>query len=121
MGDAVFLPGGGGLEPETFQQVHDVSQGAGRAPHMRIQAKTTKKLAECCSSHAPFEAKHKQGCHDQADQPGAARLHCPKRRRWIAVSAPHGLKAAMPAAFGTAGTLRQTPDALCAVFMNRVE
>ena len=43
---------------ETLQQVHDSSQGAGRASHMRIQAQTSEKLAERLGSHPSFEAEH---------------------------------------------------------------
>src|SRR4029450_1906531 len=106
---------------ETLQHVHDVSQGAGRAPHMRIQAKTTKKLAECLGSYASFEAKHQQGRHNQADQPGAACLCFPKRRLRVGRSVSPGLEAAMHTAFGKASAIRQAPDALLAVFTNRVE
>jgi hypothetical protein len=121
MGDAVFLPGCGGLEEETLQHVHDGSQGAGRAPDMRIQAKTTQKLAECLGSHTPFEAKHKQGRHHQADQLGAAGLCFPQRRLRVAISALQCLEVAMHAAFGKASSIRQAPDALLAVFTKRVE
>src|SRR5205085_6882780 len=121
MGDAVFLPGCGSLEEEMLQPVHDGSQGAGRAPYMRIQAKTTKKLAECLGSHTPFEAKHKQGRHHQADQPGATCLCFPQRGLRGAISARHGLLEAMHAAFGKASAIRQAPDALLAVFTKRVE
>src|SRR6266568_6966959 len=104
-----------------FQHVQDGSQGAGRAPHMRIQAKATKKLAECLGSHTSFEAKHKQGGHNQADQPGAACLGFPQRRLRVAISAIHCLEMAMHTAFGKAGAIRQAPDALFAVLANRVE
>ena len=88
---------------------------------MRFQAKTAKKLAECLGSHAPFEAEHQQGGHDQADKPGAACLRLPKRRLRAAVSAIHGLAMAMHAAFGKPGALRKAPEALFAVVTNRVE
>src|SRR5919201_6594110 len=87
---------------------------------MRIQAKTTKKLAECLGSHASFEAKHQQGGHNQADQPGAACLSFPQRRLRVAISVIHGLEAAMHTAFGKASAIRQAPDALLAVFTNRI-
>ena len=86
---------------------------------MRIQAKTTQKLAECLGSHAPFEAKHKQGRYHQADQPGAACLCFPQRRLRVAISAIHCLEVAMHAAFGKASSIRQAPDALLAVFTKR--
>ena len=88
---------------------------------MRIQAKTPEKLAECLGSHTPFEAEHKQGRHDQADQPGAACLCFPKRRLRVAVSAMDCLEAAMHAAFGKSRSICKAPDALLAVVTNRVE
>ena len=88
---------------------------------MRLQVKTAEKLAERLGSHASFEAKHKQGGHDQADEPGAACLRFPKRRLRVAISAIDRLEVAMHAAFGKAGSIRQAPDALLAVFTNRVE
>jgi hypothetical protein len=88
---------------------------------MRIQAKTTEKLADRLGSHTSFEAEHKQRGHDQTDQPGATGWRCPKRRLRVAVSAIHGLEMAMHATFGKAGAIRQAPDALFAVFTHRVE
>ena len=55
------------------------SQGAGRAPHMGLQMEMAEKLADGFGSHTSFEAKHKQGGHDQADEPGAACLCFPQR------------------------------------------
>src|SRR5215471_20237062 len=88
---------------------------------MRIQAKTTKKLAEGLGSHASFEAKHQQGGHNQADQPGTAGRCFPQRRLRVALSVSHGLEVAMHTAFRKASSIRQAPDALLAVFTNRVE
>ena len=45
----------------------------------------------------------------------------PQRRLRVAVSAIHRLEMAMHAAFGKPGSIRQAPDALLAVFTNRVE
>src|SRR4029453_8010846 len=121
MSNTFFFPRCGGLEDEALQGVHDVSQGAGRAPHMRLQAKAAKKLAECLGSHTTFEAKHKQGGHDQADQPGAAGLRFPQRRLRVAIAAVNRLEVTMHAAFGKTRSRRQVPHALLAVFTNRVE
>src|SRR5262249_16835337 len=93
----------------------------GPAPHILVQQKTAAKLAEGFGSHASFEAKHKQRGHDQADEPGAACLGFPKRRLRVAISAIHCLEVSMYAAFGKPGAIRQAPDALLAVFTNRVE
>ena len=82
---------------------------------------TAEKLADRLGSHASFEAKHKQGGHDQADKPGAACLCFPQRRLRVAISAVDRLKMAMHAAFGKADSIRQAPDALFAVLTNRVE
>src|SRR6266404_7934489 len=88
---------------------------------MALQVQTAEKLAERLRSHASFEAEHKQRGHHQADQPGAAGWRFPQRRLWGAVPAIHGLEVAMYAAFGKPGAIRQAPDALFAVFTNRVE
>jgi hypothetical protein len=72
---------------------------------MPLQAKRTEKLAEGGSPHASFEAEHKQGRHDQADEPGAAGLCVPKRRLRVAISAIDCLETAMDAAFGKAGSI----------------
>src|SRR6516225_6116650 len=88
---------------------------------MPLQAKTAKKLAECLRSHASFETELKQRGHHQADEPGAAGLCFPQRRFRGALSAIHGLKMTMHAAFGKPGSLRQAPDALFAVCTKRVE
>jgi hypothetical protein len=87
---------------------------------MRVQTKTAEKLAEGFGSHASFEAKHKQRGHDQADEPGAACLGFPKRRLRVAISAIYGLEVSMYAAFGKPGSIRQAPNALFAVFTNRI-
>src|SRR6516162_5335672 len=121
MGNAFFLPRRSRLQDEAFQRVHAGLQGAGRAPHMRIQTKTAEKLAEGFGSHASFEAAHKQGSHDQTDEPGAAGWRFPQRRLRVAISAVDGLKMAMHTAFGKPGAIRQAPDTLFAVFTNRVE
>ena len=88
---------------------------------MRIQAKTTEKLADRLGSHTSFEAEHKQRGHDQTDQPGAACLGLPQRRLRVAVSTIDCLKVAMHATFGKPGAIRQAPDTLCAVLTKRVE
>jgi hypothetical protein len=87
---------------------------------MRFQAKTTKKFAECLGSYPSFEAEHKQGRYDQTDEPGATCWRFPKRRLWIAISAIYSLEMAMHAAFGKPSAICQAPDALFAVFENRV-
>src|SRR5262249_29296296 len=121
MGDAVFFPRCGNFQDETLQRVHHRSQGAGRAPHLCLQVQATEKLAERLRSHPSFEAEYKQGGHHQADQPGAAWLSFPKRRFRVAISAIHSLEMAMHTAFGYPDAIRQTPDALFAVFTNRVD
>src|SRR5215471_18410893 len=121
MSNPFFFPHCGGLEDDALQVVHDVSQGAGRAPHMRLQAKAAEKLAECLGSDPTFEAKYKQGGHDQAAQPGAAGLRFPQRRLRVAIAAGHRLEVTMHAAFGKTRARRQVPHALRAVFTNRVE
>src|SRR5687767_2083054 len=88
---------------------------------MCLQMETAEKLADRLGSHASFEAKHKQGGHDQADKPGAACLRFPQRRLRVAISAVDRLEMAMHAAFGKADSIRQAPDALFAVLTNRVE
>ena len=88
---------------------------------MPIQAKTAEKFTEGLGAYASFEAEHQQGRHDQTDEPGAAWLGFPKRRFRIAIAAIDCLEMAMHAAFGKAGAIRQAPDALVAVFTNRVE
>src|SRR5499427_6534236 len=121
MRNTFLFPRCGGLENDALQVVHDASQGAGRAPYMRLQAKAAKKLAECLGSHTTFETKYKQGGHDQADQPGAAGLRFPQRRLRVAISAVNRLEMTMHAAFGKPRSRRQVPHALLAVFTNRVE
>ena len=69
---------------------------------MPLQAKTAEKLAEGLGSHPSFEAEHKQGSHDQTDEPGAACWRFPQRRLRVAISAVDCLKMAMHAAFGKA-------------------
>src|SRR5205823_3638166 len=59
--------------------------------------------------------------HHQADQPGAAGWRFPQRRLRVAGPAIHCLEVSMYAAFGKPGAIRQVPDALLAVFTNRVE
>src|SRR5215211_7239519 len=88
---------------------------------MPLQAQTAEKLAERLRSHPSFEAEHKQRGHHQADQPGAAGWRFPQRRLRVAGPAIHGLEVSMYAAFGKPGAIRQAPDALLAVFTNRVE
>src|SRR5215831_8900529 len=88
---------------------------------MPLQAQTAEKLAERLRSYPSFKAKHKQGGHDQTDQPGTAGWRFPKRRLRVAVPAIHGLEVSMYAAFGKPGAIRQAPDALLAVCTNRVE
>ena len=88
---------------------------------MGLQMEMAEKLADGFGSHTSFEAKHKQGGHDQADEPGAACLCFPQRRLRVAVSAVDRLEVTMYAAFGKPGLLRKAPDALLAVFTNRVE
>src|SRR5262249_4214773 len=121
MGNALLFPRCGRLEDDAFQRVHDAAQGTWRAPHMPLQVKTAKKLADGFGSHTSFEAEHKQGRHNQADQPGAAGWRFPQRRLRVAVPAIHGLEVSMYAAFGQPGAIRQAPDALLAVCTNRVE
>jgi len=82
---------------------------------------TAEKLADRLGSHTSFEAKHKQGGHDQADKPGTACLRFPKRRLRVAIPAVDRLEMTMHAAFGKADSIRQVPHALLAVFTNRVE
>src|SRR5262249_6663283 len=79
------------------------------------------KLAERLRSHPSFAAGHQQRGHHQADQPGAAGWRFPQRRPRVAVPAIHCLEGSMDAAFGKPGAIRQAPDALFAVFTNRVE
>src|SRR5262245_49327620 len=88
---------------------------------MPFQAQTAEKFAQCFRSYPSFKAKHKQGGHDQTDQPGTAGWRFPQRRLRVAISAIHGLEVSMYAAFGQPGAIRQAPDALLAVFTNRVE
>src|SRR5262249_12423737 len=88
---------------------------------MPLQAQTAEKLAEGLRSHPSFEAEHQQRGHHQADQPGAACLCFPQRRLRVTVSALNRLEVSMYAAFGKPGVIRQAPDALFAVFTNRVE
>src|SRR5918998_5741902 len=88
---------------------------------MGLHMEMAEKRAECLGSQPAFEAEYKQRGHDQADEPGAASLGFPKPRLWGAISAIPGLEVAMHAAFGKPGSLRQAPDALLTVFMNRVE
>ncbi len=88
---------------------------------MGLQAQTAEKLAEGFGAHAAFKAEHKQRGHDQADEPGAACFCFPQRRLRVAISAVDCLEMTMHAAFGKPGAIRQTPDALFAVFTNRVE
>src|SRR5262245_54267397 len=121
MSNTFFFPCGGGLEDDALQVVHDVSRGAGRAANMRHPAKATTKLAECLGSHTTVEAKHKQGGHDQAEQPGTAGFRFPQRRLWGAIAAVNRLAMTMHAAFGKPRARRQVPHALRAVFTNRVE
>src|SRR5262249_40020654 len=121
MGNAFGLPRSGRLQDEAFQHVHDGSQGAGGAPHMPLQAKPAEKLAEGLGSPPSFEAEHKQGSHDQTDEPGAACWRFPQRRLRVAISAVDCLKIAIHAAFGKPGAIRQAPDTLFDVFTNRVE
>src|SRR5215475_3080035 len=88
---------------------------------MGLQMETAEKLAERFGPHAAFEAKHKEGGHDQADEPGAAGLRFPQRRLRVAIAAVHRLEVTMHAAFGKTRARRQVPYALLAVFTNRVE
>src|SRR5512134_1349402 len=88
---------------------------------MPLHAQTAEKLAERLRSHPSFEAEHQQRGHHQADQPGTAGWRFPTRRLRVAVPANHGLEVSMDAAFGKPGAIRQAPDALFAVFTNRVE
>ena len=88
---------------------------------MPFQAQTAEKFAQCLRSYPSFKAKHKQGGHDQTDQPGTAGWRFPKRRLRVAISAIHCLKVSMYAAFGKPGSIRQVPDALFAVCTNRVD
>src|SRR4029434_5220494 len=88
---------------------------------MSLQAKTAEKLAECLGSHASFKAEHKQGGHDQADEPGAACPCLPQRRLRVAVSAIDRLPVSMHATFGKPSVIRQAPDALLTVLTNRIE
>src|SRR5215471_14576573 len=88
---------------------------------MGLQMETAEKLAERFGPHAAFEAKHKEGGHDEADEPGAAGLRFPQRRLRVAVAVVDCLEVTMHAAFGKSGLLRKTPDALRAIFTHRVE
>src|ERR687887_2337359 len=88
---------------------------------MGLQAQPAEKLADRLGSHTSFEAEHQQRGHDQTDQPGVTCWRFPQRRLRVAVSAIHSLEMAMHATFGKAGAIRQAPDALFAVFTNRVE
>src|SRR4030095_4781478 len=88
---------------------------------MLLQVETAEKLAERFGPHTAFEAKHKEGDHDQADEPVSACLRFPKRRLRVAVSAVDRLEVTMHAAFGKSSVLRKAPDALFAVLTNRVE
>src|SRR5438046_10668733 len=88
---------------------------------MRLQMETTEKLAQRFGPHAAFEAKHKEGGDDQADEPSSAYRRFPQRRFRVAISALARLEVTMHAAFGQASVCRKTPDALLPVFTNRVE
>ena len=79
-----FSHAAAGPEDDALQGVHDASQGAGRAPDMGLQMEMAEKLADGFGSHTSFEVKHKQGGHDQADEPGATCLCFPQRRFWVA-------------------------------------
>src|ERR671913_2553463 len=87
---------------------------------MGLHTEMAEKHADRLGSHTAFEAEYKQCGHDQADEPGAAGLRFPKPRLRIAISAIPGLEVTMHAAFGKPGSLRQAPDALLPVFINRV-
>src|SRR4030095_17043524 len=88
---------------------------------MLLQVETAEKLAERFGPHAAFEAKHKEGDHDQADAPVSASLRFPQRRLRVAGAAVARLEVTMRAAFGKSSLLRKAPDALLPVFTNRVE
>src|SRR5688572_24808813 len=88
---------------------------------MGLHMEMAEKLTDRLGSHPAFEAEHKQRGHDQADEPGTPCFRFPKPRLRVAISAIPGLEVAMHAAFGKPGSLRQAPDALLAVFTNRVE
>src|SRR5262247_2435918 len=97
------------------------AQGTGRTPHMRLQMETAEKFAERFGPHATFEAKHKQGGYDQAEEPGAACLRFPQRGFRGAVAAIHRLEVTMHTTFRKSGALCKSPNALLSVFTNRVE
>src|SRR5918992_4318283 len=88
---------------------------------MGLHMEMAEKHADRVGSHTAVEAEYKQCGYDQADEPGAASLGFPKPRLWVAISAIPALEVAMHAAFGKPGALRQAPDALLAVFTNRLE
>src|SRR5918993_657639 len=88
---------------------------------MGLHMEMAEKRADRLGVHTAVEAEYKQCGYDQADEPGAAGFRFPKPRLRVAISAIPGLKVAMHAAFGKPGALRQAPDALLAVFTNRVE
>src|SRR5688572_22967240 len=88
---------------------------------MGLHMEMAEKRADRLGSHTAFEAEYKQRGHDQADEPGAAGFRFPKPRLRVAISAIPGLEVAMHAAFGKPGAIRPVPDALLAVFTNRVE
>ena len=79
MGNALLFPGCGGVEDDALQRMHHTAQGARRTPHMRLKMEMAEKLAERFGPHAALEAKHKQGGHDQANEPVSACLRFPKR------------------------------------------
>src|ERR1700746_27609 len=81
----------------------------------------SEKPAGGVGSPAALKAEHQQRGHDQADEPGAAGLGFPQRRLRVALSAFYGLKGSMYAACGEPGSLCQAPNALCAVFTNRLD
>src|SRR5919198_115854 len=105
MGNALLFPGYGSVEDDALQRVHHAAQGTGRTPHMRLQMETAEKFAERFGPHAAFEAKHKQGGYDQAEEPGAACLRFPQRGFRGAVAAIHRLEVAMHTTFRKSGAL----------------
>src|SRR5688572_23580912 len=85
--------------------------------HMELREKHADRLG----SQTAFQAASKQRGHGHADEPGAAGFRFPKPRLRVAISAIPGLEVAMHAAFGKPGAIRHAPDALLAMFTNRVE
>jgi hypothetical protein len=83
--------------------------------------KAAEKLADRFGPNAPFEAEHKEGGHDQAEEPVSAFWRFPQPRLRVVVSATNRLEVTMHAAFEKPAVTGKVSNALPAVCTNGVE